>query len=90
MVTPDVTFLLAKTVTSGVTYRIMAHPLTRFRQDSKLSRAALAKQVRTSRQTIHRIEKGDQTPSLDLVRRLVEAAGGKLRADDFFPQEAAE
>lgn len=62
------------------------HPLTRFRQASNLSRAELARLAGTSRQTIHRIEAGKQTPSLALVGRLVKLAKDECRdlsANDF-------
>lgn len=64
------------------------HPLIEFRAKAKLSRAELALLAETTRQTIHRIEAGEQTPSLALVRRLVSVAQAKgevLRADDFMP-----
>lgn len=64
------------------------HPLADFRVKANLSRAELALLAGTTRQTIHRIESGEQTPSLALVRRLVgvaDARGQKLRADDFLP-----
>jgi len=63
----------------------MKHALTIFRKEQKLSQAAVARLARTSRQTIHRIERGEQTPSLDLVRRLIDASQRRLRADDFLP-----
>lgn len=63
----------------------MDHPLIDFRKKNGLSRRAMAERVHTSRQTIHRIEKGDQTPSLALVGRIINATGGELRADDFLP-----
>lgn len=66
----------------------MTHPLLDFRMKKGLSRRALAALVRTSRQTIHRIENGAQTPSLALVGRLVDKADGELRADDFLPPAA--
>ena len=69
-----------------------SHPLTRFRQATKLSRAELARLAGTSRQTIHRIEAGKQTPSLALVGRLVKLAKDEcreLRADDFLPASEA-
>jgi DNA-binding XRE family transcriptional regulator len=68
------------------------HPLTRFRQASKLSRSELARKVNTSRQSIYRIEAGKQTPSLALVSRLIEIAKEEsrdLRADDFLPRNGA-
>lgn len=68
----------------------MEHPLTTFRARKSLSRAAVAELAKTTRQTIFRIEAGQQTPSLGLVQRLVEVSGGELRGDDFFIREAAE
>ena len=66
----------------------MAHPLTDFRTESGLSMDQVAKSAGTTRQTIHRIENAQQTPSLDLVGRLIAVSGGKLRADDFLPSAA--
>ena len=63
----------------------MTHPLTQFRAETGLSMDELAKAAQTTRQSIFRIEKGGQTPSLGLVGRLIEASGGKLSADDFLP-----
>lgn len=63
----------------------MMHPLAAFREKSGLSRAQIAKLANTTRQTIHRIESGDQTPSLKMVGRFVDVSGGELRADDFLP-----
>ena len=63
----------------------MEHPLKHFRLRHDLAASAVAAQVHVSRQTIHRIEKWVQTPSLDLVAKLVRATGGKLSADDFLP-----
>lgn len=85
MVTPGVTILLALPVTLGVTVRFMTHPLTIFRAGKSLSKAQIAALAGTSRQTIHRIERGEQTPSLKLMRRLIDATG--LRADDFLPRQ---
>jgi len=59
-----------------------------FRAAARLSRAALAVAAGTTRQTIHRIEAGEQTPSLDLVGRLLRVArenGVGLDANDFLP-----
>ena len=64
----------------------MTHPLTRYIETSNVRRTALAKLAGTSRQTIHRIERGEQSPSLDLVSRLIAASGEALKADDFMPQ----
>lgn len=61
------------------------HPLTRFRKSSGRSARAIAEAAGTSRTSLHRIEKGLQTPSLGLVDRLCAVSGGVLRADDFLP-----
>lgn len=67
----------------------MAHALTKYREDAGLSKAKLAALAGTTRQTIHRIEAGEQTPSLALVRRLLNVTGRKVRADDFMLENAA-
>lgn len=61
----------------------MVHRLRIFRQQEKLSAAALAGTVGATKASICRIEQGKQTPSLDLMFRLVEATKGFLTADDF-------
>jgi DNA-binding XRE family transcriptional regulator len=68
----------------------MQHALSEFRSRRGLSKAALAARAKTSRQTIHRIEAREQMPSMALVRRLVDATDGELRADDFMPPAAPE
>lgn len=68
----------------------MTHPLAQYRSTANLTRDALAKLAGTSRQTIHRIENGDQTPSLDMIRRLVAVSEGALSLEDFLTLEAAE
>lgn len=64
----------------------MTHALARFREKTKLSRRQLAEKAETTRQTVHRIEKRKQTPSLDLIARFVKVSDGLLRADDFLPE----
>jgi len=66
----------------------MVHPLTQYRLAEGLSGEAVAKRAGTSRQTIHRIESGAQFPSLTLIRRLIDATGGAVTADDFLPPRA--
>lgn len=68
----------------------MAHPLTQYRLATGTSREALAKAAGTSRQTIHRIEAGEQSPSLDLVARLIDATGRAVSAADFLPVKDSE
>ena len=68
------------------------HPLTKFRAEAELSRAELARLAETTRQTIHRIESGEQTPSLALVRRILRVARGRgitLSADAFLTDSEA-
>jgi DNA-binding XRE family transcriptional regulator len=67
----------------------MTHPLTQYIERSGVGRTALARRAETSRQTIHRIERGEQSPSLDLVRRIITATGDELGADDFLPPRAS-
>lgn len=61
----------------------MTHALTRYRLATGTTVSALARQAGTSRQSIHRIERREQTPSLNLIGRIVAACGGMVRADDF-------
>lgn len=65
------------------------HALARYRREKSLSLDDMAKLAGTSRQSIHRIEQGTQTPSMALVARLIEATRGKVRAVDFLPQRRA-
>jgi len=61
----------------------MQHALTRYRVAAQIGITDFARRVGTSRQTIHRIENGKQTPSLGMVKKLIAASAGLLRADDF-------
>ena len=61
------------------------HPLARYAAASGRSLSELAIAAGTSRQSLHRIIKGEQMPSLDLVARLKHATGGAVTADDFLP-----
>lgn len=63
----------------------MEHPLAQYRKKTGVSREALAKRAGTSRQTIHRIEQGLQSPSLELVARLIAATDKQVKAADFLP-----
>jgi transcriptional regulator with XRE-family HTH domain len=65
----------------------MTHPLTKYRLKKGLSAEQLAKLAGTTRQTIHRIENGGQNLSLDLLRRVVAATGGKVTANDIIAVE---
>jgi transcriptional regulator with XRE-family HTH domain len=68
------------------------HPLRAYRQAAGISLAVLAAQCATSTATISRIERGEQWPERELIRRLIDATGGKLSFNDFGefkPVEAA-
>ncbi len=67
----------------------MDHPLAVFRAERGWSRQDLAEIARTTRQTIHRIETGEQQPSWNLAVRLIDISDGQLTADDFLPEERA-
>ena len=54
------------------------HPLTAYRQRRSLSLDAFAALARTTKSTIWRIENGQQTPSVGLLHRLVQATGGEI------------
>jgi transcriptional regulator with XRE-family HTH domain len=45
--------------------------------------AALAEKARTSAPTISRILYGEQKPSSDMIRAIVEATNGSVTADDL-------
>jgi putative transcriptional regulator len=68
----------------------MTHPLKSYRERANLSAAELAAKVGTTRQTIHRIEKGDQNPSFDLMQRIAAATSNAITPNDFMgPRDAA-
>ncbi len=70
----------------------MEHPLRRYRKDTETTLDALAEKIGATAATLSRIETGKQDPSLDLVRRLIEATGGAVSASDFLsaPQPAED
>lgn len=61
----------------------MEHALKQFRTRNGLSVEEFAKRAGTTRQTIHRIECGKQSPSMAMVSRLIAATGGAVGADAF-------
>lgn len=67
----------------------MTHPLTQYRQDHGLSIEDMAKLVGTTRQSIHRIETGGQTPSFDMAEKIIAATNNALSVDDLMPRLAA-
>ena len=63
-------------------YDITAPPILRFvRQASALSQQQLAERAGTTQAVVSRIESGQASPSLDMVKRLVNAAGYELRLE---------
>lgn len=65
------------------------HALTIYREKHDISVAQMARRVDTARQTIFRIERWEQVPSLGLVAKLIKATDGEVRADDFIPKTKA-
>jgi transcriptional regulator with XRE-family HTH domain len=63
----------------------MVHRLRIYRQQNKLSLAAVAAAVGVTKATIGRIEQGLQTPSLELMFRLVNETNGAVTPNDFMP-----
>lgn len=67
----------------------MEHPLTTARQLAKLSQTALAAEAEVSRQSIIRIEKRKQTPSMDMAAKIIGVLRKRdieLPADVFLPE----
>lgn len=67
----------------------MDHPLTVARKAANLSQTALAAEAEVSRQSVIRIEKYKQTPSMELAARLIGALRKRdvdLSADVFLPE----
>ena len=62
--------------------------LRAYRERHGLSQDDLAKTVGVKKAAISRIEQGKRTPSMGLVARIVEAAGGELSANDFLPAKS--
>jgi transcriptional regulator with XRE-family HTH domain len=61
----------------------MEHALLRYRKVERISLRDLASRAKTTAATLSRIENWEQTPSLDLVERIVAATGGFVRVEDF-------
>lgn len=66
----------------------MAHVLRQYREGAGISVADFSKALSVSRQSLYRIEAGDQTPSVDLLRRIVEVTSGAVTPNDMLlPRE---
>jgi transcriptional regulator with XRE-family HTH domain len=63
----------------------MAHALRKYRHEAGKSLQEVAERSKTTRATLSRIENGLQIPSLDLVKRIIEATHGAVTANDFLP-----
>ena len=61
----------------------MTHPLLKYRKETGESCRAIAVKARTTAATVSRICRYEQTPSVDLIRRLVAATGGQVSVEDF-------
>jgi transcriptional regulator with XRE-family HTH domain len=64
-----------------VPYRSAAKLLARARAAAGLTQRALAGRARTSQSVVARIERGQTSPSLETLARLLAAAGFDLRAE---------
>lgn len=64
----------------------MKHPLEAYLARKGMSLRALADMAGTTATSLSRIINEQQTPSLGLVGRLIDATGGELTADDFLPK----
>jgi transcriptional regulator with XRE-family HTH domain len=63
-------------------YAVVASDLVRqIRRDARLSVRALARAAGVAASTVHRIERGDVTPTADVLDRIATAAGVALRVE---------
>lgn len=69
---------------------MQTHPLRRYRQERGIKINDLARETHVHKATISRIERGKQTPSVALVRRLISASGGTLSSEDFMGHSSVE
>lgn len=59
------------------------HPLTLYRTRHNLSLAKLAEAVGTTRQSLFRIEKGDQKPTFEMMAKIAAATNDEVTATDL-------
>lgn len=59
------------------------HPLRLYRDANSISAATLGERLRLSRQSIHRLENGEQAPSAETLRRVLEATEGVVSPNDM-------
>lgn len=63
----------------GITYQQeIGRVIENMRKEKGLTQAELAKQIGTSQSAIHRIEKGDQNISLEMVKKVSNELGGQI------------
>lgn len=58
--------------------------LSEYLTQNQIKPAAFARQIGTSRQSIHRWTVGLSRPRAQEMRRIAEATGGKVTANDFY------
>jgi len=67
----------------------LAAALIDARAQAGLSQEAVARRMRTSQQTISRLEGGKANPSLDTLRRFAKATGTQLKISFAIPKKTA-
>jgi porphobilinogen synthase len=55
-----------------------------WRNNTGVSRSALAKTLETSEETVRRYENGDRIPTRDIMPKITDATGGQVLAGDFY------
>ena len=58
--------------------------LSAYLDHNKLTLTAFGRLIGTGPMTVHRYAKAGRVPRPYLMRRIIAATGGKVRADDFF------
>lgn len=62
--------------------------LSEYLKQHQIKPAAFARQIQTSRQSVHRWTAGLARPRANDMRRIAEATGGKVTANDFYEMAA--
>ncbi|MEJ0094521.1 MAG: helix-turn-helix transcriptional regulator [Methylocella sp.] len=62
--------------------------LRKFRVEAGLSLKQLADSCQSTSATLSRVERGRQTPSFDLLERIMGATGGAVTPNDFLSTKA--
>lgn len=66
------------------------HPLAQFSETENVSIAAIAEKAGVSRMTLYRLMKGEQNATIDLLKKVSEATGGKVPVSAFLPPTSQE